>query len=70
MADLPYVSFRQANLEGASLKSADIKSCDFGEAKRLTLEQVSVTGNWQSAKFDPEFWRSCKNSKTVTSKTP
>lgn len=34
-----YVSFRQTNLEGASLKSADIKSCDFREAKGLSLEQ-------------------------------
>lgn len=55
MCDLPYVSFRQANLEGASLKSADIESADFREAKGLTLEQVRVTRNWQSAKFDPEF---------------
>ncbi len=65
MADLPYASFRQANLEGASLKSADIKSADFREAKGLSPEQISVTRNWQSAKFDPEFLaklRELKNS--------
>jgi hypothetical protein len=55
MADLPYASFRQANLEGASLKSADIESADFREAKGLSPEQISVTRNWQLAKFDPEF---------------
>ena len=55
MADLPYASFRQANLEGTSLKSANIESADFREAKGLSPEQVSVARNWQSAKFDPEF---------------
>lgn len=55
MTDLPHASFRQANLEGASLKSADIESADFREAKGLLPEQISVTRNWQSANFDPEF---------------
>ena len=55
MTDLPYASFRKADLEGTSLKSADIEAADFREAKGLTLEQVRVTRNWQSAKFDPEF---------------
>jgi hypothetical protein len=55
MTDLPYASFRQANLENASLKSANIESADFRDAKGLSPEQVSVTRNWQSAKFDPEF---------------
>jgi hypothetical protein len=55
MADLPYASFKQANLENASLKSANIKSADFREAKGLSLEQISATRNWQSAKFDSEF---------------
>lgn len=55
MADLPYASFRQANLEGASLKSCDIEAADFREAKGLLPEQITVTRNWQSAKFDPEF---------------
>jgi hypothetical protein len=65
MADLPYASLRQANLEGASLMSADIEFADFREAKGLSPEQVSVTRNWQSAKFDPEFLaklRELKNS--------
>ncbi|HYJ88784.1 MAG TPA: pentapeptide repeat-containing protein [Pyrinomonadaceae bacterium] len=65
MTDLPYASFRQANLEGASLKSANIEFADFREAKGLSLEQVSVTTNWESAKFDPEFLaklRELKNS--------
>ena len=55
MADLLYASFRQANLENVSLKSANIESADFREAKGLSLEQISVARNWQSAKFDPEF---------------
>jgi uncharacterized protein YjbI with pentapeptide repeats len=55
MAELPYTSFRQANLENASLKSANIESADFREAKGLSPEHISVTRNWQSAKFDPEF---------------
>ena len=55
MTDLPYASFRKADLENASLKSADIEFADFRDAKGLTLEQVRVTRNWQSAKFDPEF---------------
>jgi hypothetical protein len=55
MCDLPYASFRKADLEGTSLKSADIECADFREATGLTLEQVRVTRNWQSAKFDPDF---------------
>jgi hypothetical protein len=55
MADLPYASLRQANLENALLRSANIESADFREAKGLSPEQISVTRNWQSAKFDPEF---------------
>ncbi len=55
MADLPYASFRQSNLEGASLKSANIGAADFREAKGLSLEQIRITRNWQSAKFDDEF---------------
>jgi hypothetical protein len=65
MTDLPYASFRQANLEGVSLKSANIEFADFREAKGLSPEQVSVTRNWQSAKFDAEFLaklRELKNS--------
>ena len=65
MADLLYASFRQANLENASLKSANIESADFREAEGLSPEQISVTRNWQSAKFDPEFLaklRELKNS--------
>jgi hypothetical protein len=70
MADLPYASFRQSNLENASLKSANIESADFREAKGLSPEQISVTRNWQSAKFDPEFLaklREFKNSDEQTS---
>jgi hypothetical protein len=55
MADLPYASFRQSNLEGASLKSANIEAADFREAKGLSLEQIRITRNWQSAKFDDEI---------------
>jgi hypothetical protein len=73
MADLPYASFRQANLENASLKSADIESADFREAKGLSPEQIGVTRNWQSAKFDPEFLaklRELKDSDEQTSPGP
>lgn len=64
MADLPYASFRQANLEGASLKSANIEAADFREAKGLSPEQVSITRNWQSAQFDPEFLAKLRELKT------
>jgi uncharacterized protein YjbI with pentapeptide repeats len=70
MTDLPYASFRQSNLENASLKSANIESADFRGAKGLSPEQISVTRNWQSAKFDPEFLaklRELKNSDEQTS---
>lgn len=70
MADLPYASFRQSNLENASLKSANIESADFRGAKGLSPEQISVTRNWQSAKFDSEFLaklRELKNSGEQTS---
>jgi hypothetical protein len=73
MADLPYASFRQANLENASLKSANIESADFREVKGLSPEQISVTRNWQSAKFDPEFLaklRELKDSDEQTSLGP
>lgn len=55
ITELPYASFRHSNLEGASLKSANIESADFREAKGLSLEQIRLTRNWQTAKFDPEF---------------
>ena len=70
MADLPYASFRQANLEGASLKSANIESADFREAKGLSPEQVSVTRNWQSAKFDPEFLAKLRELKNGDEQMP
>jgi hypothetical protein len=70
MADLPYASFRQANLEGASLKSANIESADFREAKGLSPEQVSVTRNWQSAKFDAEFLAKLRELKSGDEQMP
>jgi hypothetical protein len=49
------------------------KSADFREAKRLSPEQIRVTRNWQSAKFDPEFLaklRELKNTDEQTSLEP
>ena len=70
MTDLPYASFRQANLEGASLKSANIESADFREAQGLSPEQVSVTRNWQSAKFDAEFLAKLRELKNGDEQMP
>lgn len=70
MAELPRASFRQANLEGASLKSCDIEAADFREAKGLSPEQITVTRNWQSAKFDPEFLAKLRELDNTTGQPP
>jgi hypothetical protein len=64
-ADLSGANLVEANLSGADLSGANLSGADLGwanlsgadlrEVRNVTLEQIQLVRNWQSAKYDPDF---------------
>lgn len=56
-AKLFFTDLQGANLKGANLEGADLREADFRKARHLKPDQIKQAINWQTAKYDGDFWQ-------------